>query len=288
MDSVFSFEQGSVQSLRDRCIRTGANAMADDDRTHQTFLRSAGQGLRQLVGRAVRSSADTLFPPTCIGCRMHVSEPGTLCPKCWPELRFIERPYCPVLGIPFSHDFGENFMSAEAIADPPPFRRLRSAVLHRGAAQRMAVSLKFHDRTDLAPWMARWMQRAGRELLDECDVILPVPLHRWRFWQRRFNQSAELARALAKLEMKPFAPQGIKRVRRTEQQIGLGIKERKRNVDGAFRVPQEHEIHIRGRRVLLIDDVYTTGATVKAVTRALLRGGARSVDVLTFSRVLPD
>ncbi len=132
------------------------------------------------------------------------------------------------------------------------------------------------------------MQRAGRELLDECDVILPVPLHRWRFWQRRFNQSAELARALAKLEMKPFAPQGIKRVRRTEQQIGLGIKERKRNVDGAFRVPQEHEIHVRGRRVLLIDDVYTTGATVKAVTRALLRGGARSVDVLTFSRVLPD
>lgn len=262
--------------------------MADDETTHQTFLRSAGQGLRQLVGRAVRSSADTLFPPTCIGCRMHVSEPGALCPKCWPELRFIERPYCPVLGTPFSHDFGENFMSAEAIADPPPFRRLRSAVLHRGAAQRMAVSLKFHDRTDLAPWMARWMQRAGRELLDECDVILPVPLHRWRFWQRRFNQSAELARALAKLEMKPFAPQGIKRIRRTEQQIGLGIKERKRNVDGAFRVPQEHEIHVRGRRVLLIDDVYTTGATVKAVTRALLRGGARSVDVLTFSRVLPD
>ncbi len=120
------------------------------------------------------------------------------------------------------------------------------------------------------------MQRAGRELLDECDVILPVPLHRWRFWQRRFNQSAELARALAKLESKPFAPQGVKRVRRTDQQIGLGIKERKRNVDGAFRVPPEHEIHVRGRRVLLIDDVYTTGATVKAVTRALLRGGAKA------------
>jgi ComF family protein len=152
----------------------------------------------------------------------------------------------------------------------------------------MAVALKFHDRTDLAPWMARWMQRAGSELLEECDVILPVPLHKWRFWSRRFNQSAELARALAQLSSKPFAPQAVKRIRRTNQQIGLGLKERKRNVDGAFRVPKEHDIHVRGRRVLLIDDVYTTGSTVKAATRALLRGGAKSVDVLTFSRVLPD
>jgi ComF family protein len=125
-------------------------------------------------------------------------------------------------------------------------------------------------------------------LLDECDVILPVPLHRWRFWQRRFNQSAELARALARSSALPFAPQALNRIRRTEQQIGLGSKERKRNVDGAFRVPKEQEIHVRGRRVLLIDDVYTTGATVKAATRALLRGGAKSVDVLTFSRVPPD
>jgi len=235
-----------------------------------------------------RMAADVLFPAACIGCRTQVSEPGTLCPACWSQLRFIERPLCPVMGTPFSHDFGEGFLSAEAIADPPPFRRLRSAVLHRGAAQRMAVSLKFHDRTDLAPWMARWMARAGSELLDECGVIVPVPLHRWRFWRRRFNQSAELARALAKRADRPFAPQALARIRRTDQQVGLGVKERRRNVDGAFRVPQEHEIAVRGRRVLLIDDVYTTGATVKAATRALLRGGAKSVDVLTFSRVLPD
>ncbi|QNQ61315.1 ComF family protein [Brucella sp. 6810] len=262
--------------------------MADDDRPHQTLLHRLGSATYAAARPVLRHVADTLFPATCIGCRIHVSQPGTLCPQCWSGLRFIERPYCPVLGTPFGHDFGDHFLSAEAIADPPPFRRLRSAVLHRGAAQRMAVSLKFHDRTDLAPWMARWMQRAGRELLEECDVVLPVPLHRWRFWRRRFNQSAELARVLARLENRPFAPQALKRIRRTEQQVGLGAKERKRNVDGAFRVPKEHEIHISGRRVLLIDDVYTTGATVKAATRALLRGGAKSVDVLTFSRVLPD
>ncbi|MFS2325403.1 ComF family protein [Brucella sp. H1_1004] len=262
--------------------------MVDDERSHQSLLLRLKASVLGALSCGLRSTADILFPATCIGCRIQVSEPGTLCPRCWSQLRFIEKPYCPVLGIPFSYDFGENFMSAEAIADPPPFRRLRSAVLHRGAAQRMAVALKFHDRTDLAPWMARWMQRAGCELLDECDVILPVPLHKWRFWSRRFNQSAELARTLARLSSKPFAPQAVKRIRRTDQQIGLGLKERKRNVDGAFRVPKEHEIHVRGRRVLLIDDVYTTGSTVKAATRALLRGGAKSVDVLTFSRVLPD
>jgi len=262
--------------------------MVDDDRSHQSLLFRLKTHVRSVVRDALRISSDLLYPASCIGCRIQVSEPGTLCPQCWSQLRFIEKPYCPVLGVPFNHDFGENFMSAEAIADPPPFRRLRSAVLHRGAAQRMAVALKFHDRTDLAPWMARWMQRAGRELFDDCDVILPVPLHKWRFWSRRFNQSAELARTLAQLSGKPFAPHAVIRIRRTHQQIGLGLKERKRNVDGAFRVPKEHDIHVRGRRVLLIDDVYTTGSTVKAVTRALLRGGAKSVDVLTFSRVLAD
>lgn len=229
-----------------------------------------------------------LFPPVCVGCKRLVSHPGTLCPLCWNELRFIEKPYCPVMGTPFAHEFGEHFLCAEAIADPPPFYRMRAVVFHSGAAQRMAVSLKFHDRTDLAPWMARWMQRAGSTLTQECDVIIPVPLHRWRFLKRRFNQSAELARILARLCEKPFAPEALKRIRPTEQQVGLGGKARRRNVDGAFRVPVASQIVVSGRCVLLIDDVYTTGATVKAATRALLRGGAKSVDVLTFSRVLTD
>ncbi len=256
--------------------------MGEHEGTGQSFVR------RGLLRRLLRGAADMLFPAACVGCHMRVSEPGALCADCWRDLRFIEKPYCPVMGTPFSHDFGENFLCAEAIADPPPFHRLRSAVQHRGAAQRMAVSLKFYDRTDLAPWMARWMARAGRELLDECEVIVPVPLHRRRFLQRRFNQSAELARALAATSAKPFAPQALVRFRATERQVGLGVKERRRNVDGAFRAPEAEEIHLRGRRVLLVDDVYTTGATVRAATRALMRGGAKSVDVLTFSRVLNE
>ena len=231
--------------------------------------------------------ARILFPPVCAGCRRLVAAPGTLCGQCWPTLRFIERPWCEVLGTPFSHEMGEGILSADAIANPPPFARARSAVVYEGAARQMALGLKFRDRTELGPWMARWMMRAGGELVADADVIVPVPLHRRRFFWRRFNQSAELARAIGVQSGKPFAPDAVIRVRPTRQQVGLGARERETNVRGAFRVPTEAEILVRGRRVLLVDDVYTTGTTVSAVTRALKRGGAADVDVLTFARVLP-
>ena len=228
-----------------------------------------------------------LFPPVCAGCRRTVSQPGALCGACWPQLRFLEKPWCPVMGTPFTHDMGEGFLSAEAIANPPPFERARAAVAYSGVARRMVQGLKYSDRTDLAPWMARWMMRAGAELIDDADVVLPVPLHWRRFFTRRFNQSAELARAVAGLAHKPFEPMAVRRVKMTRQQVGLALKERQDNVRAAFAVPPEAEIAVRGRRVLVVDDVYTTGATVSAVAKALKKGGARAVDVLTFARVLP-
>jgi ComF family protein len=191
------------------------------------------------------------------------------------------------MGTPFSHDMGEGFLSAEAIANPPPFRRARAAVSYEGVAQNIVAGLKYADRTELAPWMARWMARAGAELIADAEIIVPVPLHRRRFLIRRFNQSAELARTLGLMTGLSFAPEAIRRVKQTRQQVGLGARERENNVRGAFRVPTEAEIKVRGRQVLLVDDVYTTGATVSAVSRALRRGGAEAVDVLTFARVLP-
>jgi ComF family protein len=228
-----------------------------------------------------------LFPPVCAGCRRHVSQPGSLCASCWPQLRFLEKPWCEVMGTPFSHEMGEGFLSAEAIANPPLFERSRAAVSYSGVARPMVQGLKYGDRTDLAPWMARWMLRAGSELIADADVVVPVPLHWRRFLSRRFNQSAELARAISQLTGLPFAPSAVVRVKLTRQQVGLPRREREDNVRAAFRVPPERDIEIRGQRILVVDDVYTTGATVSAVAKALKKSGAAAVDVLTFARVLP-
>lgn len=241
----------------------------------------------QSVVSAARWSAEVLFPPVCLGCRNLVGEPGTLCPECWPAVRFLERPWCEVMGTPFSHDMGEGFLSAEAIADPPPFARARSAVLYEGVPQRMARSLKFGDRTELAPWMARWMVRAGAELIAEGDAVLPVPLHRYRFLSRRFNQSAELSRAIAHQTGFRYLPGALVRRHSTRPQVGLTALERETNLRGAFQVPPRQKTLIQGKRLILVDDVFTTGTTVKVASTALLRGGARAVDVLTFARVLP-
>ena len=236
---------------------------------------------------ALETVGRVLFPPVCASCRRHVSQPGTLCGPCWSGLRFLERPWCDVLGTPFSHEMGQGIVSADAIANPPPFDKARAAVVHGGIARRMVHGLKYADRTELAPWMARWMVRAGGELIAEADVVVPVPLHRGRFFSRRFNQSAELARAISRLTGLPFEPGALVRSRMTRQQVGLGTRERQDNVRGAFKVPEEGDIKVRGRRVLVVDDVYTTGATVSAAARALRKAGAAKIHVLTFARVLP-
>ena len=243
--------------------------------------------IKALARNLAGFSAGVLFPPVCPGCRRKVAEPGTLCGACWPKLRFLEKPWCEVMGTPFGHDFGAGFLSAEAIANPPPFRRARAAVAYGGVARQMVQGLKYSDRTDLAPWMAGWMVRAAAELLADADVVVPVPLHWTRFLRRRFNQSAELARAVAAQTQKPFAPAAVKRVKATRQQVGLAAGERQDNVRAAFAVPEQAEIEVAGRQILLVDDVYTTGATVMSVAKALKKAGAAAVDVVTFARVLP-
>ena len=164
------------------------------------------QEIKAFASGMLEWPARLLFPPACAGCRRQVSQPDTLCGACWPRLTFLERLWCAVMGTPFSHDMGEGFLSADAIANPPPFKRARVAVSYSGVARQMVQGLKYSDRTDLAPWMARWMLRAGSELLPDAEVVVPVPLHWRRFFWRRFNQSAELARAVAMLSGKCLPP----------------------------------------------------------------------------------
>lgn len=201
-------------------------------------------------------------------------------------MRFIERPFCEVLGTPFPYDEGEGAVSPEAIAEPPVFDRLRSVALHEGPVRFLVHQLKYRDRTDLVPMMARWMVRAAAAELGACDAVLAVPLHRTRLLGRRFNQSAELARHVAQLAGKPFLAATLLRTKRTQQQIGLSATARETNVRGAFGIAEGRAADVLGRRVVLVDDVYTTGATVSAAARALRRSGAADVTVLTFARAL--
>ena len=234
---------------------------------------------------------DFLLPPRCAACNTQTAATGAVCARCWQTIDFIERPLCPRLGLPFSYGFGldgqdNEALCAEAIARPPVFDRARAVAVHDGPARKLVSALKFRDRTDHAPIMARWMARAGAELLADADLMAPVPLHRRRLWQRKHNQSALLANAIARATGMPALPDLLRRTRPTRAQIGLNPRQRAANVHGAFAVEPRHLPRIRGRRVLLVDDVYTTGATVTAAARALLGSGAAAVDVLAFARVV--
>jgi ComF family protein len=235
--------------------------------------------------RVGRSALDLLFPPLCIGCREQVSAPGSLCPACWQQMQFLEGPCCNQCGLPFEIDPGEGTLCASCIAHPPAFDKARALLRYDDASRRPVLALKHADRLDLVPAFGRWLDRAGRALLAETDLIVPVPLHRWRLWNRRYNQSAELARALSRLSGIPADPFALARTRRTPSQGEMkSASARRRNVRGAFSVPERADVD--GRTVLLIDDVLTTGATAHACAKALKKAGTKAVYVLALARVV--
>jgi ComF family protein len=236
---------------------------------------------------AFGAALDVALPPLCPACRELVGDNG-LCAACWSKLSLIAPPYCERLGIPFAYDPGPGVLSMQAIADPPAYTRARAAVRYDEIARTLVHSLKYGDRLDLAPTAGRWMARAGRELLEDADALVPVPLHWRRLWARRFNQSALLAKTIAEIAGVPVAENALKRVKPTVQQVGLTQKERAGNVQGAFRVPAEGKAAVKGRRLVLVDDVLTSGATADACARTLLRAGARNVDVVVFARVVDE
>jgi ComF family protein len=247
-----------------------------------------GRRFARLTG-AMRSALDLVagiaLPQLCPACREPVEGSG-LCAACWSKLSFIAPPYCERLGIPFAFEAGPGLLSMEAIANPPAYGRARAAVRYDDVASTLVHALKYGDRLDVAPMMGRWMANAGRALLAEADALVPVPLHWRRQWARRFNQSALLAEVMAKVSGRSVAHRALKRIKATPQQVGLDKSARAHNVQGAFRVPAEGKAEVAGRKLVLIDDVLTSGATVDTCARALLRGGAASVDVVIFARVV--
>lgn len=248
--------------------------------------RRAGAAARPLA--CLRGLLDLVYPPVCLVCSQPTGVAGGLCADCWTGLRFIVPPVCDRLGVPLPFDGGPGMLSPEAIANPPVYRRARAAVRYDGPAPTLVQRMKYGDRPDYADLLGGWMAQAGGDLLREADVIVPVPLHRARLWRRRFNQAALLARVLGRRTGVHVDLDGFARVKPTRSQVGLSRPERAANIQGAFRVEPAAAGRFRDRRVLLVDDVLTTGATANAAARVLLRGGAATVDVLVFARVVTD
>ena len=242
----------------------------------------------RLPGVTARAALDVLYPPLCLHCETAVTEPDALCPDCFRQLRPITSPMCPRLGIPFPVSLGPDALSAEAIANPPPFGRARSAVIYNAVARSLVSRMKYGDRPELARFCGKLMAGAGTEFWGASPVLVPVPMHPWRQIGRRFNQSLELARVVAQRTGLPLDATLVRRAKPTRRQVGLGAAARARNVAGAFAVEREAVLRLKGRPVVILDDVITTGSTVDALSRVLLRAGVEQVDVLSFARVIVD
>ncbi|MES2906339.1 MAG: ComF family protein [Pseudomonadota bacterium] len=227
--------------------------------------------------------ASRLFvPPTCSGCGQRVAA-AALCPACWKKLHFISKPFCHKYAVPFAYEAAPDTLSPEALRFPPPWNEARAAVLFKDLAADLVHGLKYGDRHDYAPLMAQMMLRAGGDLVGKADYICPVPLHWRRMIRRHYNQAGLLAKRIARSEKKAVAPRFLVRRKATATQVGLSREGRARNLQNAFMVREKNSL--QGSNILLVDDVMTSGATLSAATRALLKAGAVEVNVLVFARV---
>lgn len=237
-----------------------------------------------IFSAASRIVLNALLPPQCLACAAVVDDAGALCGDCFGRITFVAPPLCAACGMGLDGPaFSDETLCGACIAAAPVYGRARAVFIYDEASRGLVLKLKHGDRTDAAVYLARWMQRAGAELLNGCEAIVPVPLHRWRLLMRTYNQAALLANALGRQAGKTVVVDALRRVKATPSQGGLSRAARARNVGGAFAV--KAPAPIAGKRILLIDDVLTTGATAESCARALLDAGAAAVDVLVLARV---
>ena len=237
-----------------------------------------------IIANAARRALNLLLPHVCPGCNRCLTDQPALCLDCWSALTILAEPCCQVCGIPFELPQARGALCPDCLDRRPGFDRARAVLRYDDHSRPLVINLKHGDRTDTATLLAGWMQRSGCDLLEEADVIAPVPLHRLRLLRRRYNQSALLAREIGRLSGLPVAYQLLRRIRATPSQGRLGRAVRRRNMARAF-APGADAHGLEGRRILLIDDVLTTGATASACAHVLKAAGARAVDVLTLARV---
>lgn len=234
--------------------------------------------------RLGRAALDLVLPPRCLSCGEEVDAAHALCASCWQKIGFLGAPCCACCGLPFAFDLGADALCGFCARAHPRYDRSRAALRYDEGSRRLVLAFKHGDRLHGAPAFGAWMRRAGAALLADADRLMPVPLHWTRLFRRRYNQAAVLAHAIHRAGGPQVAPDWLVRRRRTPSQGEFGAEGRRRNVESAFALKRGRSV--RGMRIVLVDDVLTTGATVEECARVLKRAGAARVDVLTLARVV--
>jgi ComF family protein len=236
----------------------------------------------KLLQRAV----DTVLPPRCPLSGDIVDAQGMMSPEGWKRLSFIADPQCAICGIPFEYGMEEGGQCLTCLEHPPVYGQARAALRYDDGSRDLILGFKHGDKTFAVVSFVPLLKQAGREILEAADCLVPVPLHPWRLLRRRYNQAAMIADVLSRDLHIPHLPLALRRVRPTPSQGHLNADERLKNVKKAFAVEKKHESLLKGKHVVLVDDVLTTGATVSECTKVLLKSGVASVNVLTLARVV--
>lgn len=250
--------------------------------------RTTGERAWATLAQVGRAAVDLVLPARCPACGVIVADQHSFCTDCWSTIRFLGDPCCARCGLPFAFDMGGDALCGGCMADPPPFDRARAALAYGDVARKVALGLKYGRQTGLARLMARYMARHLDLAGEGRPLLVPVPLHRWRIWNRGFNQAAEIARVMASVAGATMCPDALVRVHRTPPLREMSARQRERTVRGAFAANSRRVAMLRGAHVVLIDDVWTSGATASACAGVLRRAGAARVDLICWARVLPD
>jgi len=232
----------------------------------------------------MKNVIDIIYPPVCLSCKNPVAEAISLCSDCWEDINFISNPKCQKCGMPFEIEAHDEALCGECIAKPPPYNQARAAFVYEDKSAPLITGFKYGDKLHSTKYFAGIMARSGKELIERTDIIVPVPLHRIRLFKRRYNQASLLANVIAKQNLLPVINNLLIRKKNTPPQASLLFRQRIKNVQGAFTFNAKYNEIIKGKNILLIDDVMTTGATIKSCCRRLLKAGASEVNVLTIAR----